>query len=60
MDGPQAKRQLRGRCGSPEQMIEGVIGAGDFELNEVDIARIEEHFAASAEDRLLRQQMASD
>lgn len=44
---------------SPEQ-IEGVIGAGDFELNEVDIARIEEHFAARAEDKLLQQQMASD
>jgi len=44
---------------SPEQ-IEGVIGAGDFELNAADIARIEEHFAARAEDRLLQQQMASD
>jgi aryl-alcohol dehydrogenase-like predicted oxidoreductase len=44
---------------SPQQ-VEGVVGGGDFELNAQDIARIEAHFEARADDRQLQQQLASD
>jgi aryl-alcohol dehydrogenase-like predicted oxidoreductase len=42
------------------EQIEGFIGGGDFDLLPIDMKRIEAHFEARADDKLLQQQMASD